>query len=265
MGRYYAAAQGETKAVANAIEQHYRPLGPTDVVPSDPVAIAVALADKLDLLTGFWSIDEKPTGSRDPYALRRAALGVIRIIAENKLKFPLDVEPDLLSFFHDRLKVSLRDAGARHDLVDAVITGNSNDILQIVQRVDALSALLSTDDGKNLLSGYRRAVNILVAEEKKDGKTYDGTLDLGALKTSEEQSLARAVEVAHAGVAQKIASANHTGAMTSLSNLREPVDAFFEAVMVNDADPSIRSNRLNLLARLRDTMHLVADFSKIAG
>lgn len=265
MGRYYATAQGETKAVANAVEQHYRPLGPTDVVPSDPVAIAVALADKLDLLTGFWSIDEKPTGSRDPFALRRAALGVIRIVAENKLKFPLDVEPDLLSFFHDRLKVSLRDAGARHDLVDAVITGTSNDILQIVQRVEALSALLSTDDGKNLLSGYRRAVNILVAEEKKDGKTYDGTLDLGALKTTEEQSLARAVEVANAGVTHKVASANHTGAMTSLSSLREPVDAFFEAVMVNDADPAIRSNRLNLLARLRDTMHLVADFSKIAG
>ena len=265
MGRYYATAQGEPAAIAQAIEMHYKPLGPTDKVPTEPVSIAVALADKLDLLTGFWAIDEKPTGSRDPFALRRAALGVIRIITENKLKFPLVVEPDLLAFFHDRLKVSLRDAGARHDLVDAVITPASNDMLQVTQRVNALSSLLATDDGKNLLSGYRRAVNILVAEEKKDGKTFDGHLDLGALKTGEEQALARAVEIANAGVSHKIASGNHTGSMTSLSALREPVDAFFEAVMVNDADPAIRANRLNLLARLRDTMHLVADFSKIAG
>ncbi len=265
MGRYYATAQGEPAAIAQAIEMHYKPLGPTDKVPTEPVSIAVALADKLDLLTGFWAIDEKPTGSRDPFALRRAALGVIRIITENKLKFPLAVEPDLLAFFHDRLKVSLRDAGARHDLVDAVITPASNDMLQVSQRVNALSSLLATDDGKNLLSGYRRAVNILVAEEKKDGKTFDGHLDLGALKTGEEQALARAVEIAHAGVSHKIASGNHVGSMTSLSALREPVDAFFEAVLVNDADPAIRANRLNLLARLRDTMHLVADFSRIAG
>ncbi|MGN6685776.1 MAG: glycine--tRNA ligase subunit beta, partial [Devosia sp.] len=173
MGRYYALKQGETAAVANAIQDHYKPLGPTDRVPTEPVSIAVALADKLDLLTGFWAIDEKPTGSRDPFALRRAALGVIRIITDNQLSFPLAVEPDLLAFFHDRLKVSLREAGARHDLVDAVISPESNDILEITRRVEALSALLSTDDGKNLLAGYKRAANILAAEEKKDGRTYE--------------------------------------------------------------------------------------------
>ncbi|MDR3475316.1 MAG: glycine--tRNA ligase subunit beta [Devosia sp.] len=308
MGRYYALAQKEPATIADAIADHYRPLGPTDRVPSAPVSIAVALADKLDLLTGFWAIDEKPTGSRDPFALRRAALGVIRIIADNKVKLPLlpeftrqltrviesttdairheqqksggdiasatgsiaeggtpTVLLDLLSFFHERLKVWLRDAGARHDLVDAVITPRSDDILQIVQRVEALSGFLSSEDGKNLLAGYKRAVNILVAEEKKDGTAYPGTLTLAALKGSEEAALARAVEVAHAGAQQKVATGNYAGAMTSLAQLRAPVDVFFEKVLVNDPDPTLRRNRLNLLARLRDTMHLVADFSKVAG
>ena len=172
---------------------------------------------------------------------------------------------DLLSFFHDRLKVWLRDAGARHDLVDAVITPRSDDLLQIAQRVDALSKFLSSEDGKNLLAGYKRAVNILVAEEKKDGTTYTGTLTLAALKGAEEAALARAVEVAHAGAQQKVSTGNFAGAMTSLAHLRQPVDVFFEKVLVNDADPTLRANRLNLLARLRDTMHLVADFSKISG
>lgn len=265
MGRYYAAAQGEPRAIATAISDHYKPLGPTDRVPTEPVAIAVALADKLDLLTGFWAIDEKPTGSRDPFALRRAALGVIRIVVENELKLPLAVEPDLLAFLHDRLKVSLRDNGARHDLVDAVITPDSDDLLDITRRVTALSDLLSSEDGQNLLAGYKRAVNILVAEEKKDGSAFSGALEVGALTGAEETGLARAVEIANTAAAQQVARANYPGAMASLASLRAPVDKFFEAVLVNDPDPALRANRLNLLARLRDTMHLVADFSKVSG
>jgi glycyl-tRNA synthetase beta chain len=265
MGRYYAAAQGEPADIATAVEMHYKPLGPTDKVPTEPTSIAVALADKLDLLTGFWAIDEKPTGSRDPFALRRAALGVIRIISENGLRLPLKVEPDLLAFFHDRLKVSLRDAGARHDLVDAVISADSNDILQVTQRADALSTLLSSADGQNLLAGYKRGANILAAEEKKDGKSYPGTVDQAALKLSEETALAFAVDAVHAAVSSHVGKDDYKGAMAELATLRAPVDAFFTAVLVNDADPAVRANRLNLLARLRDTMHLVADFSKVAG
>jgi glycyl-tRNA synthetase beta chain len=265
MGRYYATAQGEPAEIANALEQHYKPVGPSDRVPTEPVSIAVALADKLNVLSGFWSIDEKPTGSRDPFALRRAALGVIRIITENGLKFPLKVDGDLLAFFHDRLKVSLRDAGARHDLVDAVISADSNDILQITQRAEALSSLLSSDDGKNLLAGYRRAANILAAEEKKDGKSYAGAVHQAALKLAEEEALAFAVDAVHAAVASHVARDDYRGAMSELATLRSPVDAFFTAVLVNDADPAVRTNRLNLLARLRDTMHLVADFGKVAG
>jgi glycyl-tRNA synthetase beta chain len=265
MGRYYAAAQGEPSDIATAVEMHYKPLGPTDKVPTEPVSIAVALADKLDLLTGFWAIDEKPTGSRDPFALRRAALGVIRIISENGLRFPLKVEADLLAFFHDRLKVSLRDAGARHDLVDAVISADSNDILQITQRAEALSALLSSADGQNLLAGYKRGANILAAEEKKDGKSYAGVVSQDALKLPEETALAFAVDAVHAAVSNHVAKDDYKGAMAELASLRAPVDAFFTAVLVNDADPAVRANRLNLLARLRDTMLLVADFSKVAG
>ncbi|MGV8832333.1 MAG: glycine--tRNA ligase subunit beta [Devosia sp.] len=265
MGRYYAAAQGEPADIATALEMHYKPLGPTDAVPTEPTSIAVALADKLDLLTGFWAIDEKPTGSRDPFALRRAALGVIRIITENGLKFPLKVEPDLLAFFHDRLKVTLRDAGARHDLVDAVIAADSDDMLQITQRADALSTLLSSGDGQNLLAGYKRAANILAAEEKKDGTSYPGTVDQAALILPEETALAFAVDAVHTGVTSHVAKDDYKGAMAELASLRAPVDAFFTAVMVNDDDAAVRANRLNLLARLRDTMHLVADFSKVAG
>jgi glycyl-tRNA synthetase beta chain len=265
MGRYYATAQGEKPSIANAIELHYKPVGPSDRVPTEPVSIAVALADKLNILSGFWSIDEKPTGSRDPFALRRAALGVIRIITENGLKFPLEVEADLLAFFHDRLKVSLREAGARHDLVDAVIAADSNDMLQITQRAEALSALLATEDGANLLAGYKRAANILAAEEKKDGTTYAGAVDQSSLKLPEEEALAFAVDAVHASVAAHVGKDDYKGAMAELATLRTPVDAFFTAVLVNDADPAVRTNRLNLLARLRDTMHLVADFSKIAG
>lgn len=265
MGRYYALAQGEPNAIANAVADHYKPLGPTDLVPGEPVAIAVALADKLDTLKGFWSIDEKPTGSRDPFALRRAALGVIRIVTDNNLRFPLDVEPDLLSFFHDRLKVTLRDAGARHDLVDAVIGKDSNDMLEITERVEALSKLLGSEDGKNLLAGYKRAANILAAEEKKDGRAYDAPVAEEQLKLDAEIGLADAIMKADAAVAAKVGANDYQGAISALATLRQPVDAFFEAVLVNDADPAVRANRLNLLAKLRDTMRLVADFSKVAG
>jgi glycyl-tRNA synthetase beta chain len=265
MGRYYALAQGEPQAIANAVADHYKPLGPTDLVPAEPVAIAVALADKLDLLTGFWSIDEKPTGSRDPFALRRAALGVIRIVTDNNLRLPLKVEADLLAFFHDRLKVTLRDAGARHDLVDAVITPESNDMLEITQRVEALSALLGSPDGKNLLAGYRRAANILAAEEKKDGKSFAGSVNPQLLKLDQEQSLATALASADAAVGAKVHANDYKGAISALATLRAPVDAFFEAVLVNDPDAAIRANRLTLLSRLRDTMRIVADFSKVAG
>jgi len=294
MGRYYALAQNEPLAIANAIADHYKPLGPTDLVPAEPVAIAVALADKLDLLTGFWAIDEKPTGSRDPFALRRAALGVIRIVSDNQLTLPLiplfqaswfirrdqhigdSADPknqlagdldsnDLLAFFHDRLKVSLREAGARHDLVDAVITPDSDDILEITRRVEALSALLGTLDGQNLLAGYRRAANILAAEEKKDGRGYSGMVDRSQLKLAEEEALANALVAADTAVAAKVRANDYRGAIASLATLRAPVDAFFEAVLVNDPEPAIRANRLTLLSHLRETMRLVADFSKVAG
>lgn len=294
MGRYYALAQNEPRAIANAIADHYKPVGPTDKVPAEPVAIAVALADKLDLLTGFWAIDEKPTGSRDPFALRRAALGVIRIVTDNAATLPLiplfqaswfvrrdqhvgdSADPrnemagdldsnDLLAFFHDRLKVTLRDAGARHDLVDAVITPESDDILEITRRVEALSALLGSPDGQNLLAGYRRAANILAAEEKKDGHAFAGTVNPQLLKLTEEQDLATALAGADASVAAKVRANDYRGAIAALATLRAPVDAFFEAVLVNDPDAAVRSNRLTLLSRLRDTMRLVADFSKVAG
>ena len=268
MGRYYALAQGEKPEIATAIEEHYKPLGPSDRVPVEPVSIAVALADKLDILTGFWAIDEKPTGSKDPYALRRAALGVIRLIVDNRLRLPLKQfvsDPDLLSFFHDRLKVSLRDSGARHDLVDAVISADSDDILQIVARVTALGSLLDAEDGRALLAGYKRAANILAAEEKKDARTYGGEIDAARLAAPEAQALSAAVDNARSAVATHLESDDYAGAISTLAGLRAPVDAFFEKVLVNDPDPSIRANRLNLLARLRDTMHLVADFSKVAG
>ncbi|WP_332719733.1 glycine--tRNA ligase subunit beta [Pelagibacterium mangrovi] len=268
MGRYYALAQGEKLQVATAIEEHYKPLGPSDRVPANPVSTAVALADKLDILTGFWAIDEKPTGSKDPYALRRAALGVIRLIVDNKLRIALKQfvsDPDLLGFFHDRLKVSLRDSGARHDLVDAVISADSDDILQIAARVSALGSLLDAEDGKALLAGYKRAANILAAEEKKDGTAYAGAVEGAKLATSEEQVLSTAIDLARTDVTTRLEGDDYAGAISVLAGLRTPVDAFFEKVLVNDPDPAIRINRLNLLARLRDTMHLVADFGKVAG
>ena len=265
MGKYYAVAQGEETHVANAIEAHYKPAGASDMVPSEPVSIAVALADKLDILSSFWAIDEKPTGSRDPFALRRAALGVIRILVENKISFRIEVEPDLLKFFHDRLKGMLRDKGARHDLVDAVISEQSDDMLQIVQRVDALSSLLEEEAGKNLLAGYVRAVNILVAEEKKDKVRYSGEVADELLKLVPERALAKEIKKIEKEVSAFILNDDFSSAIKSLAELHEPVDDFFENVMVNDDDKAIRDNRLKLLASLRDTMHLVADFSKVEG
>ncbi|MCB1476634.1 MAG: glycine--tRNA ligase subunit beta [Rhodobiaceae bacterium] len=270
MGRTYALLQGEDEAVAAAIEEHYKPQGPSDRVPENPVSIAVALADKLDILTGFWAIDEKPTGSKDPFALRRAALGVIRIVLANQLKVSLRdlaaVDADLLAFFHDRLKVQLREEGARHDLVDAVISADADDLLAIVRRVEALGAFLKADDGANLLAGYNRAANILRAEEKKDGEgAFDSAPDAALLTEPAEKALHAALESAVSDASAAVGSEEFEKAMTALSRLRAPVDAFFEAILVNAEDPALRANRLKLLSRFRAATRTVADFSRIAG
>ena len=269
MGRYYATHAGEDPSVAAAIEEHWKPQGPSDRVPTSPVSIAVALADKLDTLVGFWTIDEKPTGSKDPFALRRAALGVIRIVLENSVRLPIAGfaarTPDLLAFFADRLKVQLREQGTRFDLVDAVFAlGGQDDLLLIVKRVEALGALLATDDGKNLLAGYKRAANILKAEEKK-GTTVADAVDANLFKEAEEKALAAAIETAAQTAHDAVADENFEGAMKALATLRAPVDAFFDKVLVNDADERVRANRLALLTVLRDACHQVADFSKIEG
>ncbi|MBX3596929.1 MAG: glycine--tRNA ligase subunit beta [Rhizobiaceae bacterium] len=266
MGRKYALLQGEHESVATALEDHYKPQGPSDRVPSDPVAIAVALADKLDTLVAFWAIDEKPTGSKDPYALRRAALGVVRMALENDKRLPLRrwADADLLSFFHDRLKVYLRDQGARHDLIDAVISPQADDLLAIVRRVEALGAFLDSEDGKNLLAGTKRAANILAAEEKKGTRVADA-VDSSLLQEEAEKKLFVAVNQAESEAGQAIQNEDYSGAMRALSALREPVDSFFEAVLVNDPDENVRANRLALLSRIRAATDQVADFSKIAG
>jgi glycyl-tRNA synthetase beta chain len=332
MGRYYANAQGEEPSVAEAIEDHYKPQGPNDRIPTSPVSIAVALADKLDTLASFWAIDERPTGSKDPYALRRAALGVIRIVLENGLRLPLAsflpdaissalfdmdfsreakrtqiidtleqlgfaagpiaqdireafyksdkrglyfetrgspdaITQDLLAFFADRLKIYLREKGARHDLIDAVFAlPGQDDLLMIVRRVEALGKLLDTEDGKNLLAGYRRAANILRAEEKKDGaEAFAAKHVQTTLAPPAERYLADVVASAGAAVRQHVASEDFEGAMRALATLRTPVDGFFLDVTVNDPDSQTRVNRLRLLNELREAMHAVADFSKVAG
>jgi glycyl-tRNA synthetase beta chain len=270
MGRYYAEAQDEDEAVAHACEDHYKPKGPDDLVPSDPVSIAVALADKIDTLTGFWKIDEKPTGSKDPYALRRAALGVIRVVLDNSLRLGLtkisDVSADLLSFFADRLKVQLREQGARHDLVDAVFAlEGQDDLLMIVRRVDALGKFLDTDDGKNLLAGYKRATNIIRIEEKKDKRDYTGAPDAKRYQLPEEKALAEAVDVARKEAAAAIGKEDFAAAMRAMAKLRPRVDAFFDKVTVNVDDKALRENRLKLLNEIREATRAVADFSKIEG
>jgi glycyl-tRNA synthetase beta chain len=362
MGKYYALAQGEDASVAGASEDHYKPQGPADRVPSDPVSLAVALADKIDTLVGFWAIDEKPTGSKDPFALRRAALGVIRLIWANSVRAPLRpilwtafsnifllmserrvpfqvqrikdkwqysprrtekladvieseidfdvdamrttqfefVEPTfgiaidflsddppyedgphistgmvlpfkvaedgLLSFFADRLKVQLRDQGARHDLVDAVFAlGGQDDLFLVVHRVEALGKFLDTDDGKNLLAGTKRAANILRIEEKKDGKVYEGAPDRELYKAAEEETLAYEISRAKQATSRAVEAEDFEGAMSHLARLRPAVDAFFDKVKVNDDERNVRENRLKLLNEIRAATRAVADFSKIEG
>ncbi|MBB4400581.1 MULTISPECIES: glycine--tRNA ligase subunit beta [Rhizobium/Agrobacterium group] len=267
MGRKYATLQGENESVAAAIEDHYKPQGPSDRLPADKVAITVALADKLDTLVGFWAIDEKPTGSKDPFALRRAALGVVRILLEKNVRLPLlsvAKDPDLLSFFHDRLKVYLRDLGARYDLIDAVLTPESDDLLMIARRVEALTAFITGEDGRNLLAGAKRATQLLAAEEKKGTVVADGVSE-ELLKLDAEKALYAAIKTASADAAKAVAGEDFRSAMQALSTLRAPVDKFFEDVLVNDEDAAIRANRLALLKAIREATGTVADFSKITG
>jgi glycyl-tRNA synthetase beta chain len=322
MGKYYALAQGEAAAVAAASEEHYKPQGPTDRVPTNPVSVAVSLADKIDILVGFWAIDEKPTGSKDPFALRRAALGVIRLILENKLRIDIgreisrvignlipshrfpdvlvsersssqtfardeagdltqtkrserlvfrdrgeivaELAPSLIAFFGDRLKVQLRDQGARHDLVDAVFSlGGQDDLLMVVRRVEALGKFLDTEDGKNLLAGTKRASNILSIEEKKDKRSFDGPPSATLYKLDEEKTLAKAIDQVKVEAGAAVAKEDFAGAMSAMAKLRPAVDAFFDKVKVNDDDAKVRENRLKLLNEIRAATRAVADFSKI--
>lgn len=281
MGGYYAKAAGEDPAVATAIAEHYKPQSPSDAVPSAPVSVAVALADKLDTLVGFWAIDEKPTGSKDPFALRRASLGVVRMILENGLRLPIhyagseasfDVQgkqadiDDLLRFFADRLKQHLRDRGERHDLIDAVFALGEDDLVLIVKRVEALGSFLGSEDGANLLAGYKRAANILKAEEKKGWEAgADVDADLISSGPDSEQALFAAINQTQQTVAPALKSEDFSAAMTALAGVREPLDTFFDAVMVNDEDSAVRANRLALLDQMRAAVHQVADFSQIEG
>ena len=288
MGRYYALAEGATPAVADAIRDHYAPQGPSDACPTAPVSVAVALAEKLDTLAGFFAIDEKPTGSRDPYALRRAALGVIRLVLENRLALPLGqafraareaytglgdaaappekVADDLLQFFADRLKAHLRGENVPHDQIAAVFAlGDEDDLVRIVGRVEALGAFLASEDGGNLLIAYRRAANIAGIEAKKDGKTYEDAPDAAQFATPEETALSDTLSTVRADAAQSIAEGRYADAMTALARLRGPVDAFFEKVTVNADDANLRVNRLRLLSAIGAAMREVADFGQIEG
>jgi glycyl-tRNA synthetase beta chain len=291
MGKYYAEAQGEDEAVAHACEDHYRPKGPDDLVPADPVAIAIALADKIDTLVGFWAIDEKPTGSKDPYALRRAALGMIRIILDSGIRLRLvpiieseirnglqvtatriglidgrALPADLLSFFADRLKVQLREQGARHDLVDAVFAlEGQDDLVLVVRRIQALDKFLETEDGKNLLAGYKRATNIIRIEEKKDAREYVGKPDPQFYRQAEEWELAKTIDIVRQEAGAAIAREDFAVAMLAMAKLRPHVDAFFDKVTVNVDDPPLRENRLRLLNEISAATRSVADFSKIEG
>jgi glycyl-tRNA synthetase beta chain len=331
MGKYYAEAQGEDEAVAHACEDHYRPKGPDDLVPSEPLSATVSLADKIDTLICFWVVSEKPTGSKDPFALRRAALGAIRVILDNELKLHLlrlfeyvmvgmlefgiadsldgsffvrrsevklkdrvvahslaqqktqfedrsgalaeyknwylkQVSEDLLVFFADRLKVQLRDQGARHDLVDALFAlEGQDDLLLIVRRVEALGKFLDTEDGKNLLAGYKRATNIIRIEEKKDNREYTGAPDPALYKQAEEKGLAQTIDAAKAEATRAVEKEDFEAAMRAMASLRPHVDAFFDKVTVNVDDKPLRENRLKLLNEIRAATRAVADFSKIEG
>ena len=273
MGRYYALGEKLPAVVADAIGDHYAPAGPNDRCPSAPVSAVVALADKLDALTSFWSIGEKPTGSRDPFALRRAALGVIRIIVENKLRLPLKPflkADDLLAFFAERLKVQMREKGVRHDVVDAVLAlGGEDDLVRLLARVGALQAFLGSEAGKNLLTGYGRAANIVRAEAKKDkalAARIAGAADAALLEQAEEKAVASALAEIERVVKPALAAEDFAGAMKAFADLRGPIDSFFDKVTVNVTDrPDLRLNRLKLLNQIRATMDSVADFSKIEG
>ena len=286
MGRYYAQQDGESPAVCEAIAEHYSPLGPSDVCPSSSVSVCVALADKVDTLAGFFGIDHKPTGSKDPYALRRAALGVIRLILENKLRLPLgDVfaqahagygavlkseqaqsSSDLLGFFADRLKVFLKEGGVRHDLIAAVFAvGNEDDLVRLIARVDALSAFLGSEDGSNLLTAYKRAANIVRIEEKKNGVPFSGEYVLEVLEVGDAQALAKGLATVEASVTDALKIEDFASAMMALATLREPLDVFFENVTVNADDQGIRFANLNLLARIGSVMDQIAVFSNIEG
>ena len=273
MGRYYALGENLPASVADAIGDHYTPAGPNDRCPTAPVSIAIALADKLDALTSFWAIGEKPTGSRDPFALRRAALGVIRIVVENKLRLPLKPflkADDLLAFFADRLKVQMREKGVRHDVVDAVVSlGGEDDLVRLLARVGALQAFLGTEAGRNLLTAYGRAANIVRAEEKKDkglAAKIAGAPDAALLEQAEEKTVASALDQVARMVKPALAAEDFAGAMAAFAGLRGPIDDLFDKVTVNVTDrPDVRLNRLKLLNQIRATMDAVADFSKIEG
>ncbi|KEO52189.1 glycine--tRNA ligase subunit beta [Thalassospira permensis] len=282
MGKYYAENDGEAPEVANAIAQHYAPAGPSDMCPTAPVSVAVALAEKLDTLAGFFTIDEKPTGSKDPFALRRAALGVIRLVLENGLRVPLrrafafavsqypasirrdEAVDELLAFFADRLKVHLREQGVRHDLVSAVFAlDGEDDLVRLLARVDALADFVSGESGVNLMAGYKRASNILRIEEKKDEKSYDADVSADLLTQDEERKLYEAlINVRHKAL-PLLRAENYAAAMAEFAHLRGPVDAFFEGVTVNSDKADERANRLKLLAQIRTALHDIADFSKI--
>jgi glycyl-tRNA synthetase beta chain len=325
MGKYYARAQGEDESIALACEEHYKPIGSNDLTPTNPISIAVALADRINTLSGFWAIQEKPSGSRDPYALRRAALGVIQIILENRIsiglrrvlgggilihflrmeksmlqnalrqyhaelaeaaiqnRMPIPRDSNLLSsndyrvlaesqtdnllqFFADRLKVQLREHGARHDLVDAVFAlEGQDDLVLIVRRIEALAVFLDTEDGKNLLAGYKRATNILRIEEKRDKTEYTGAPAPELYRQAEEWELARAIDVAAAEAGDAVGREDFAAAMHAMAKLRPHVDAFFEKVTVNAPEPDVRANRLRLLNGIRTATRAVADFSRIEG
>ncbi|OSQ49585.1 glycine--tRNA ligase subunit beta [Thalassospira alkalitolerans] len=282
MGKYYAENDGEAPEVANAIAEHYAPAGPSDMCPAAPVSVALALAEKLDTLAGFFAIDEKPTGSKDPFALRRAALGVIRLVLENGLRVPLrrifafavsqypasirrdEAVDELLAFFADRLKVHLREQGVRHDLVSAVFAlDGEDDLVRLLARVDALADFVSGESGVNLMAGYKRASNILRIEEKKDEKSYDAEVSADLLTQDEERKLYQAlIDVRHKAL-PLLRAENYAAAMAEFAHLRGPVDAFFEGVTVNSDKAEERANRLKLLAQIRTALHDVADFSKI--
>jgi glycyl-tRNA synthetase beta chain len=286
MGYYYAIDEGLDLEVAAAVRDHYKPQGPTDAVPAAPITLAVAIADKLDTLISFWAIEEKPTGSKDPFALRRAALGIIRLVLGNELRLGLLAlfelyrkrhlpslprgtsinfdAANLLEFFADRLKVHLRSEGARHDLIDAVFAlGGQDDLVIMVKRVEALARFLDSDDGQNLLQGVRRASNILKIEEKRDGRRHDGVPDKNLLVQGEEKALASAIDRAEAQAKVAVGNEDFEAAMRAIAKLRAPVDAFFDKVTVNADDPSFRENRLRLLNRIRAATLAVADFARI--